>query len=629
MVDEDTRNALMLFTYTFGVGSLSMGHIFAATGSILGSVALSCLATPIAFLVLAGTELLPNIAVGIDVHLTPTQWIIATAICMLPLVYIPTLRDTAVLCILGSLSTLCTDGIALTVNFVERPLGPRESHVSLSSAFSAFGSIMFAFGSALLIPPLYRQCSAVGSHHLVTTVSTTLVYVTVLYMFIGILTYAQFGCMAPTTLLEAMPRGSWKVVANACMLVHIAIAYPVIMSPTLFVIERCVFGKDSDVDTLKEKLLDETKDKMTSPDDPSSPSSVASAHLMHVKHNTSEYKSVESTEQHDVSPSCVHLIPLSQPLLFRPASGSDSKFVRDVLHDSLTFTAGEHVCRMLLRTFIVAAQCFLAVMLQTSFADILTLIGATTVTLPCLIMPCVCFLRMFAPDGTWIGAATRGFSYVVIAVSAVLGVYSTYFAVANIQSNWATYHIKELEECQRGVEVSGVSASLRTDGVYDALVGTIRGPAGTPYEGGHFVLEINIPKTYPFEPPKVRFDTKIWHPNISSQTGAICLDILKDAWSPALTIKTTLLSIQALLSAAEPTDPQDAEVARMYINDKDRFNNTAAFWTQSYATEKGDAGSDAVQRLVDMGFPKDQVRQALAETKGDENAAVERLLTSL
>ncbi|KAF0716761.1 hypothetical protein AaE_011010 [Aphanomyces astaci] len=362
MVDEDTRNALMLFTYTFGVGSLSMGHIFAATGSILGSVvlyffsacnlhassllcrcmtvvpthvrtfgdlgfhvcgnvgkyiivvseALSCLATPIAFLVLAGTELLPNIAVGIDVHLTPTQWIIATAICMLPLVYIPTLRDTAVLCILGSLSTLCTDGIALTVNFVERPLAPRESHVSLSSAFSAFGSIMFAFGSALLIPPLYRQCSAVGSHHLVTTVSTTLVYVTVLYMFIGILTYAQFGCMAPTTLLEAMPRGSWKVVANACMLVHIAIAYPVIMSPTLFVIERCVFGKDSDVDTLKEKLLDETKDKMTSPDDPSSPSSVASAHLMHVKHNTSEYKSVESTEQHDVSPSCVHLIPLSQ-----------------------------------------------------------------------------------------------------------------------------------------------------------------------------------------------------------------------------------------------------------------------------------------------------------------------------
>ncbi|CAK4087539.1 unnamed protein product [Aphanomyces euteiches] len=186
---------------------------------------------------------------------------------------------------------------------------------------------------------------------------------------------------------------------------------------------------------------------------------------------------------------------------------------------------------------------------------------------------------------------------------------------------------KELEECQKDIEVSGVSARPRVEGALDSLIGTIRGPKGTPYENGQFVLEIKIPKTYPFEPPKVRFETKIWHPNISSQTGAICLDILKDAWSPALTIKTTLLSIQALLSAAEPNDPQDAEVAKMYIEDIARFNSTAAFWTESYATEKSD--SEAVQRLMDMGFPKDKVRQALAETKGDENAAVEKLLMSL
>jgi ubiquitin-conjugating enzyme (huntingtin interacting protein 2) len=37
---------------------------------------------------------------------------------------------------------------------------------------------------------------------------------------------------------------------------------------------------------------------------------------------------------------------------------------------------------------------------------------------------------------------------------------------------------------------------------------------------------------------------QVWHPNVSSQSGAICLDILKDAWSPALTIKTALLSLQ-------------------------------------------------------------------------------------
>ena len=52
----------------------------------------------------------------------------------------------------------------------------------------------------------------------------------------------------------------------------------------------------------------------------------------------------------------------------------------------------------------------------------------------------------------------------------------------------------------------------------------------------------------------------VWHPNVSSVTGAICLDILKDQWSPALTLKTALLSLQALLCAPEPNDPQDAEV---------------------------------------------------------------------
>ena len=48
-------------------------------------------------------------------------------------------------------------------------------------------------------------------------------------------------------------------------------------------------------------------------------------------------------------------------------------------------------------------------------------------------------------------------------------------------------------------------------------------PEGSPYEGGVFVVDIVIPQSYPFEPPKMKFETKIWHPNVSSQTGAICL----------------------------------------------------------------------------------------------------------
>lgn len=78
-----------------------------------------------------------------------------------------------------------------------------------------------------------------------------------------------------------------------------------------------------------------------------------------------------------------------------------------------------------------------------------------------------------------------------------------------------------------------VQCSIKVELINDnwtELRGEIAGPPDTPYEGGKFILEIKVPETYPFNPPKVRFITRIWHPNISSVTGAICLDILKDNW---------------------------------------------------------------------------------------------------
>ena len=81
----------------------------------------------------------------------------------------------------------------------------------------------------------------------------------------------------------------------------------------------------------------------------------------------------------------------------------------------------------------------------------------------------------------------------------------------------------------------------------------IKGPDNSCYENGVFEIDIVIPPDYPYKPPKMQFSTKIWHPNVSSQTGMICLDILKDEWSPALSIRTSLLSIQALMCSAEPS----------------------------------------------------------------------------
>uniref|UniRef100_A0AAX7SXR1 Ubiquitin-conjugating enzyme E2Nb n=1 Tax=Astatotilapia calliptera TaxID=8154 RepID=A0AAX7SXR1_ASTCA len=91
----------------------------------------------------------------------------------------------------------------------------------------------------------------------------------------------------------------------------------------------------------------------------------------------------------------------------------------------------------------------------------------------------------------------------------------------------------------------------------------IAGPQDSPFEGGTFKLELFLPEEYPMAAPKVRFMTKIYHPNVD-KLGRICLDILKDKWSPALQIRTVLLSIQALLSAPNPDDPLANDVAEQW-----------------------------------------------------------------
>ncbi|KAM7471554.1 hypothetical protein LguiA_009737 [Lonicera macranthoides] len=183
---------------------------------------------------------------------------------------------------------------------------------------------------------------------------------------------------------------------------------------------------------------------------------------------------------------------------------------------------------------------------------------------------------------------------------------------------------KELQECNRDIKVSGISVSPKSDNLAH-LIGTIPGPSGTPYEGGTFKIDIVLPDGYPFEPPRMQFATKVWHPNISSQSGAICLDILKDQWSPALTLKTALLSIQALLSAAEPDDPQDAVVAQQYLKDYQTFASTARYWTETFAMQSSLGVEEKVQKLVEMGFPEPLVRSTLEVVGGDENMALEKL----
>lgn len=165
------------------------------------------------------------------------------------------------------------------------------------------------------------------------------------------------------------------------------------------------------------------------------------------------------------------------------------------------------------------------------------------------------------------------------------------------------------------------------------LKGRFKGPPGTPYEGGTYVVDIRIPNEYPFRPPVMKFDTKLWHPNVSSQTGAICLDTLSSAWSPVLTIKSALLSLQSLLSTPEPKDPQDAQVARMLMNNPKEFDRVAREWAVRYAgapkVDRGEGSGGATKetlRQVRQKSREEEEKERLAAYEGYNKDLIDRFV---
>eukprot|EP00210_Caulerpa_lentillifera_P004923 g4698.t1 len=127
------------------------------------------------------------------------------------------------------------------------------------------------------------------------------------------------------------------------------------------------------------------------------------------------------------------------------------------------------------------------------------------------------------------------------------------------------------------------SAGPKGEDLYE-WTSSILGPSDSPYSGGIFFLDIKFPADYPFRPPKVAFKTKIYHCNVN-QNGQICLDILKEQWSPALTISKVLLSICSLLTDCNPHDPLMPAIAAVYLADRATHDETARQWTRKYASQ--------------------------------------------
>jgi ubiquitin-conjugating enzyme E2 D/E len=139
---------------------------------------------------------------------------------------------------------------------------------------------------------------------------------------------------------------------------------------------------------------------------------------------------------------------------------------------------------------------------------------------------------------------------------------------------------KEIEEMQK-MPPDNCSAGPLNDNLYEWRA-TIMGPENSPYHGGVFNLSINLPADYPFKAPKITFITKIYHCNVNS-SGSICLDILKDNWSPALTISKALLSICSIMDDPNPNDPLVPDIANLFLQDRAKHDQNARECTMAYA----------------------------------------------
>ena len=115
----------------------------------------------------------------------------------------------------------------------------------------------------------------------------------------------------------------------------------------------------------------------------------------------------------------------------------------------------------------------------------------------------------------------------------------------------------------------GISGVPRNNNimVWDAV---ICGPDETPFEGGTFRLTINFTEEYPNKPPKLRFVSKMFHPNVYID-GRIGLDILQNRWSPGYNVSGVLLSIQSLLSDPNPNAPANDLAAQLYRENRQKY----------------------------------------------------------
>lgn len=132
------------------------------------------------------------------------------------------------------------------------------------------------------------------------------------------------------------------------------------------------------------------------------------------------------------------------------------------------------------------------------------------------------------------------------------------------------------------------SAQLQDASDLSPWIVTLRGPKNSAYADGTFKLEFSFPHDFPFAPPIISFRTKVYHPNVDSNSGTISWSLTNADWSPAWTMNKVLIGLGNLLS--EPDLYAECEIVPEigieYREKREVYFQTAKQWTSKYATEE-------------------------------------------
>lgn len=117
--------------------------------------------------------------------------------------------------------------------------------------------------------------------------------------------------------------------------------------------------------------------------------------------------------------------------------------------------------------------------------------------------------------------------------------------------------------------------------------GCIKGPSDSPFQGGWFMVRVEVPSEYPLLPPSMWFETKIAHPNIHLETGEVCLDVLKTQWSPAWTLESALRAVQVMLAHPDASSPLNCDCGNLIRSGDTRgYHSIASLITREHAFMK-------------------------------------------